>query len=382
MASVNWAKHKSRSKLVGLLKHNCTEVRKEINHKNNDIDTTKTDKNWQNRTYEEALKFYDDRQKELLTFYKPNTRKDRVNIISLVTTRPKDLQEKDFEKWNEEVGKIIEKRFGKENIVHSSFQYDEVHEYINPDTNEKVLSREHRQDYIIPVHNNRISAKHIWTVPKMQSLNKEIHQMTKANFGVDFMDGTKKKSRGSVEEMKIKSENAKIEKEQYEIKLTRKAFTKAIKDTKEILGVSSLRDKPNLKQDLEAIQKQILFMQTHTKELKLKEERLKKLENELNNLNATLEAQKRLLNDEKRNFDTKVQQEVNKRYNSLVDGLIEDFKTKAYKSYNNNLKGIKKRYTQSEHDEIVRLTQEELKSLYLNDNIDYQNNNQNGLDLD
>lgn len=54
------------------------------------------------------------------------------------------------------------------------------------------------------------------TRPRMIAINRKIHDMTTAEFGVEWMNGTKQKSRGTVEEMKMQSLRAENERLQEE----------------------------------------------------------------------------------------------------------------------------------------------------------------------
>lgn len=75
------------------------------------------------------------------------------------------------------------------------------------------MSRAHMQCYVVPEHNGKLNGKWFSNKSNMIKLNNAIHKMAQEQFNVMFMDGSKKKSRKTVEQLKSESTYLKVQKE-------------------------------------------------------------------------------------------------------------------------------------------------------------------------
>lgn len=90
---------------------------------------------------------------------------------------------------------------------------DEKHAYIHAGTGERCMSRSHLQCYVVPEHNGKLNGKWFSSRANMVKLNNSIHRMAQEQFGVMFMDGSKRKSRKTVEQLKNESAYLAIQQE-------------------------------------------------------------------------------------------------------------------------------------------------------------------------
>lgn len=222
MASADWKKIKSRQQVKAILRHNCKDTREQTQEHSNphlrpELTATNTGL-WD--TYAEAAKRYDDRWAEVNG--DKTIRKDAVVGLGFSIPAPDGLPEDKENKWFVKVLEIMSDRFGYENIASFAVHRDERHEYIDPDTHERKMSRTHAQGILFPEAGGTMCAKKIMTKGRMAALNRAIDEMSRTEFGVSFLTGKGTKSRGSVEEMKAKSLQAEIEElEQQKAALTR-----------------------------------------------------------------------------------------------------------------------------------------------------------------
>ena len=211
MASVDWQKIKSSQYVKAVLRHNCKDTREQTQeHSNPHLHPELTAKNtgvWD--TYAEACQRYDDRLAEVTEG--KSVRKDAVLGLGFSIPAPEGLPASKEEAWFYRTFEIMGSRYGVENIVSYAIHRDEKHEYIDPDTHEKNMSRTHAQGILFPEVDGALCAKKIMTRGRMAALNRAIDDMSRAEFGVSFLTGKGTKSRGSVEEMKAKSLQAEIE---------------------------------------------------------------------------------------------------------------------------------------------------------------------------
>ena len=224
MASADWQKIKSRQQVKAILRHNCKDTREQTKEHSNphlrpELTATNTGL-WD--TYAEAAKRYDDRWAEVNG--DKTVRKDAVVGLGFSIPAPDALPEEQEDKWFVKVLDIMVTRYGYENIASFAVHRDERHEYIDPDTHERKMSRTHAQGILFPEADGTMCAKKIMTKGRMAELNRAIDDMSRTEFGVSFLTGKGTKSRGSVEEMKAKSLQAEIE----ELEQQRAALTREI----------------------------------------------------------------------------------------------------------------------------------------------------------
>lgn len=214
MASVNFEKFKAAQQVKAMFRHCDEEKRLETNHSNIDINKSVTPNNMQgNLDYNAACKRYDDRIAYLDSQPGANRRKDRVTCFGLNVPAPKDLKPEDERAFFMLVLEIIENQYGDDNIIQYYVHQDEKHEYINSETGERCMSRSHMQCYVVPEHNGKLNGKWFSSKSNMIKINNAIHSMAREQFGVMFMDGSKKKSRKTVEQLKNESTYLEAQKE-------------------------------------------------------------------------------------------------------------------------------------------------------------------------
>ena len=235
MASVNFEKLKLPQQVKAMLYHCDKETRLAAEHSNIDIDKSVTLNNTQgNLDFYAAYKRYTDRIAELDQRLGANKRKDRVTCFGLNIPTPKDLKPEDEDAFFKEVLKIIAAQYGGfANVVQYFVHRDERHRYVNSETGETCWSRTHLHCYVIPEHNGKLNGKWFSNRSNMVKLNNSIHEMAQEQFNVSFMDGSKKKSRKTVEQLKNESVFLEVQKEMEEQKAsldTRKGILDARED--------------------------------------------------------------------------------------------------------------------------------------------------------
>lgn len=215
MASVNFEKLKTPQQVKAVLRHCDKEKRIRSNHANKDIDKALTWQNTQSCGYDEACDRYDTRIAELDSVPGANLRKDRVTCFGLCIPTPEGfdgLSESDKYEWIERVSFIVfEQCGGTNNCVAMYYHADEVHAYKDAETGENRTSRPHLHFYMIPEIKGKLNGKEFSSKRNMMKLNKDIHEMSKQDFGLDFMNGTKRKSKKAVETLKEESRQKELE---------------------------------------------------------------------------------------------------------------------------------------------------------------------------
>lgn len=112
---------------------------------------------------------------------------------------------------------------------------DEKHAYIHAETGERCMSRSHLQCYVVPEHNGKLNGKWFSSRANMVKLNNSIHRMAQEQFGVMFMDGSKRKSRKTVEQLKNESAYLAIQQELDAQKMALDTQTAEVKKEKQII---------------------------------------------------------------------------------------------------------------------------------------------------
>lgn len=228
MASVNYLKIKFSADAKAMLRHCENDERLQHEHSNKDIDKSKTYLNRQLRSYEDSCSFYDNRIKELDNSSNKNKRKDRVTMFGLNIPVPEHLNRNEYSEWFDKVNSIVSEMYGGDdnaNIVGLYQHYDEEHTYIDAETKRERVSRVHEHIYIIPEHDEQLNGKWFSSRANILKLDKAIHEMTVRDYCINFMDGSKKKSKSEVETLKNRSlaaENEILAKQN--VKLSQKVY--------------------------------------------------------------------------------------------------------------------------------------------------------------
>lgn len=273
MASVNFEKIKSVQQMKACLRHCDKEERLEHEHSNKHIDKSKTHLNEQGANYANACKIVDMYMAHYDSLENQNKRKDRVIGFGLCIPIPDGISDDDLQDCCVKIVNIIIDEKGINNYINSYIHVDETHEYKDAKTGEKRQSLRHVHVYdLCTDENGRFNGKEFSSRKNMMKLNREIHAMMQRDYGVDFMDGTQRKSKDTVEYLKDESERQKMRDE------VRAEIRKDIEKEKPIL---ELRYKKRLKQQIKDE-----YEEKYKEELKtaLKgkyEARIKQLEDEL-----------------------------------------------------------------------------------------------------
>lgn len=219
MASVDYQKLKGPQEVKAMLRHCDTDEREQATHSNKDINKDLTKYNAQGQgTYQEICDKYDRRIGWLDMCQGANLRKDRVTCFGLEVPVPAGLTDERLQaRWMGRVVRCIGDQYGDENVLQYFGHWDEVHEYTDAETGAKRESRPHLHAYVIPEHDGKLNGKWFSSAANMRKLNQAIQDMTQKEFGLDFMDGSKKKSRKEVETLKNESLTKEIESKQLQL---------------------------------------------------------------------------------------------------------------------------------------------------------------------
>lgn len=212
MASANFEKLKSPQEVKSRLRHCDKEERLNHDHNNEHIDKSITGSNLQyERSYKESCDMYDERIKYLDSLDGANKRKDRVTCFGIEIPCPLGLQEDMEEQWMNDINNIVTNQYGSVNVIGMYLHRDEKHEYMDSETAGKKMSRTHIHFYVVPEVDSRLNGKQFSSKANIMKLNNAIHDMTQSRYGLDFMDGTKRKSKASVESLKNKSRELELD---------------------------------------------------------------------------------------------------------------------------------------------------------------------------
>lgn len=214
MAAPQWTggKCKSVQQAKAYFRHNDKDRREEMNHANPHIDKSKTHENFTYRglDYKGLCKAFDDRM-AAVDQGKPGTGKNaRVVLQSVILYPPKGLTREQEKDWFMDAGRVMEARFG-DNLLEIQFDMDEEHEYIDAETGEKVMSRNHGHARLFPEVGGKLNGKAFSSRAAMTGLNHALDMMSVQKYGVHMMDGTGKKGGVSVESLKAASLRAEVE---------------------------------------------------------------------------------------------------------------------------------------------------------------------------
>lgn len=204
MASANWMKVKGGTHAKAIMQHCDKDQRLQHDHSNKDIDKNRTPDNWTMRglSYAEVCAVYDARIARLDSVPGANKRKDRVTCVFVDVPAPAGLPADQYASWFGRVWDIWQDRTGGAGIegwVH----VDEIHDYIA--NGQAHTSRAHMHIGAVPEVGGRLCGKEFSARRNMVALNNAIDKMSREEYGIQWMDGTGRKSTESVEELKGRS---------------------------------------------------------------------------------------------------------------------------------------------------------------------------------
>ena len=211
MGSVNWEKFKTAPEAKAIMMHNDKDERLQHNHSNKDIDKTLTPLNMDfcGRTYAESCKAYDDRLAKLDSQPGANRRKDRVTMVGLSIPVPEGMPDDVARKWLTDVAGMVRDMAGSENVLLMQAHFDERHDYVDAESGQQRTSRVHLHANLIPAVDGKLNARAFTARRRIVELNNAIQHLTETDYpGYTFMDGSKKASKKSVEQLKAESKEA------------------------------------------------------------------------------------------------------------------------------------------------------------------------------
>ena len=258
MAGIQWSGGKCHgaTEAKAILRHNDKAQRMEHGHSNPDINTDLTPLNvsYYGQSYNSKISRYD-KQVSTAKCKRISTGKNAtVTMQDLCIYCPKGMMneqtgEYDYaliRSWFRDVGDILANEYG-EDFVEMDVHFDEVHLYIDSGTEEYIWSRVHGHAAIVPtVHEKSLdengkeqdirvlNAKKFCSKSRIIGLNCKIHDMTKQKYHMPYLDGSKKKGTGQVEDKKRESAEA-LAKRQKEIEEREKALARREQEIQELI---------------------------------------------------------------------------------------------------------------------------------------------------
>lgn len=201
MASIHYGKIKTAGQVKAWLRHCETEQRQKREHRNGDIDKTKTCKNvnFMGLSYSESCEKYDKRLKELDETTNTNKRRDRITCFGLIISMPEGLSREEERRLMEVSIQLFEKKYGKENVMGAYGHWDELHDYVKGESFKS--SRAHLHLFIVPELHGRLCGKEFSSKKAMKEMNRAIDRECYTKFRKHFLTG-EKPGRKSVEDLK------------------------------------------------------------------------------------------------------------------------------------------------------------------------------------
>lgn len=204
MASVTIQKWSTAAACGGQINH---IYRTREHYGNQDIDKTLADRNEMAGTAEEARA----RIRETIAWVDSVTppkriRSDRKTVAELCVPAPRSgMSDQDARQFLTAACEALVEAPGM-HVVGVALHGDETHEYIDPDSKERVQSRLHLHVLVVPdVPGHGCNMKSWLTKSRYKEINQLLDRVCKRELGYTYQDGTKSRSRGDVERVKVKS---------------------------------------------------------------------------------------------------------------------------------------------------------------------------------
>lgn len=131
-------------------------------------------------------------------------RKDRVTMVGFEVPVPEGLPPEQESRFFSIAYKAFAKMCGgTQNVSTLRIHRDEVHDYLDPVTKDVKTSRVHAHCVGIPyVHGKGVNCKSWMTRAALRDLQADIDRQCRSELGIAFMDGSRQRSRGTVEDLK------------------------------------------------------------------------------------------------------------------------------------------------------------------------------------
>lgn len=210
MASAGFegGKHKGGTAAKAQFRHNAKDTRKDDKHTNEELNVALTPLNTSvaGLSYDELCQKYDSRIQILDSTTNGNKRKDRVTMVSVVIPVPRELAEVEQDAWFSRVYEVGASMWGDQNMLDLTIHRDEVHEYRDSVSGDLRQSLVHGHLMFVPEVDGGLNAKAATSKASIIAFNKALNEMSEKEFGVKFNDGSKRRGKASVEQLKAFSE--------------------------------------------------------------------------------------------------------------------------------------------------------------------------------
>lgn len=237
MASVTIQKWSTAAACGGQVNH---IYRTREHYGNKDIDVSQVDKNGYSGTAEAARARIRGVIAKVDSITPPKRiRTDRKTIAELCIPAPRTgMDEREARQFLARA--FTELRHMPEmHVVAGAIHGDEIHEYFNPDSKSRVQSRLHLHVLVVPdVPGRGCNMKSWLTKSRYGEINRLMDKVCEKELGYSYQDGTKSRSRGDVERVKVESLRAeaagltaKIDTLRHEVAELDKTRQKARQDT-------------------------------------------------------------------------------------------------------------------------------------------------------
>lgn len=292
MASVQFdgGKLHGASEAKAMMRHADMQERLEHTHSNKDIDKSLTilNSDLHDLSYREMCDLYDQRMQQYQKNSKRAIRKDAVTLYDAIITIPEQLPEVLADDWFRDVENIINRHYDANVVLDIKIHRDEVHDYTDPGSKERVTSRIHGHVFMFPEVDDKLNAKQFSSRQNMMSLNRRIDKMTRSLYSCAFMTGKLAKDRDfqSVEQLKRASDNAELERHSRQI-------SSKLQDTHNKLSAAqkALRDaNKQLTAVSQQLQKQKVELHDFSISVKKQKRELNKLREYRDNVRSDLES--------------------------------------------------------------------------------------------
>lgn len=225
MASVTIQKWSTAAACGGQVNH---IYRTREHYGNQDIDRTLADRNEMAGTAAEARARIRDTIAWVDSVTPPKrVRTDRKTVAELCIPAPRSgMSDQDARRF---LTAACEELVGAPgmHVVGVALHGDEVHEYVNPDSKARAQSRLHLHVLVVPdVPGRGCNMKSWLTKARYGEINRLMDKVCKRELGYPYQDGTKSRSRGAVEAVKIASQRAEAEELAAKIDTMRQEATK------------------------------------------------------------------------------------------------------------------------------------------------------------
>lgn len=210
MASVTIQKWSTAAACGGQVNH---VYRTREHYGNQDIDKTLADRNEMAGTAEEARARIRETIARVDSVTPPKrVRADRKTVAELCIPAPRaGMSDQDARRFLTAACEALVDAPGM-HVVGVALHGDEVHEYVDPDSKTRAQSRLHLHVLVVPdVPGRGCNMKSWLTKVRYGEINRLMDKVCERELGYPYQDGTKSKSRGAVEVVKIASQRAEAE---------------------------------------------------------------------------------------------------------------------------------------------------------------------------